>query len=101
MAKAVLNLLDTAIGNIVFNAQQAANVGAAFGNGALTAGALANSSTNAIGDDGNINIQISAAGISPGATGVDSVLAVFSIPAACFDMANRGINIMACGSIVN
>jgi hypothetical protein len=47
--------------------------------------------------EGNINRQISAAGISPGAIGVDNVLAVFSIPANSFDVANRGITITAQG----
>jgi hypothetical protein len=47
--------------------------------------------------EGNINRQISAAGVSPGAIGVDSVLAAFVMPANSFDVANRGITITAQG----
>jgi hypothetical protein len=47
--------------------------------------------------EGNINRQISSAGISPGATGADNVLAVFSIPANSFDISGRGIGITAQG----
>jgi hypothetical protein len=48
--------------------------------------------------EGNINRQISAAGIQPGATGVDNVLAVFSIPANSYDILGRGVGITAQGS---
>jgi hypothetical protein len=47
--------------------------------------------------EGNINRQISSAGISPGATGADNVLAVFSIPANSFDISGRGVGITAQG----
>src|ERR1700722_14159531 len=50
------------------------------------------------GENGNINVQASAAGINPGATGVDSVLAVFSLPANSLDAANRVLQIVASGS---
>ena len=36
--------------------------------------------------------------ISPGATGADNVLAVYSIPALLFDQAGRGIRVKAAGS---
>ena len=48
--------------------------------------------------EGNINRQISSAGVQPGATGVDSVLSVYSIPSNSFDIAGRGICITAQGS---
>ena len=48
--------------------------------------------------EGNINRQISSAGVSPGATGADNVLAVYSLPPSSFDQANRGIQITAAGS---
>ena len=48
-------------------------------------------------EEGNINRQISAAGVQPGATGVDSVLAFFSLPANSFDILGRGIGITAQG----
>ena len=94
-----LRLLDTASGDVLLNGQQAAVIGAAFGNGAAQFDP--NNVTNVIGDDGNLYVTTVSAGRSPGSTGNDNVLAAFSIPAGCFDIANRGINIMACGSIVN
>lgn len=49
-------------------------------------------------EEGNINRQIfAAAGVSPGATGVDSVLAVFALPANSFDILGRGIALTASG----
>jgi hypothetical protein len=48
--------------------------------------------------EGNINRQISSAGVQPGATGADNVLAVASIPASSFDISGRGIGITAQGS---
>jgi hypothetical protein len=50
---------------------------------------------------GNINQQISSAGISPGATAADNVLFAFAIPANSFDIAGRQITITAFGSFVN
>ena len=47
---------------------------------------------------GTINLQLSSAGISPGATAADNVLAFYSIPAGSFDAATRGIYITAVGS---
>ena len=50
------------------------------------------------GAEGNLNVQLSAAGINPGATGIDSVLAVYALPANSFDNAGRGVSITAMGS---
>lgn len=48
---------------------------------------------------GNIHPpQISAAGINPGATGADNVLAAYTLPANSFDVAGRVITINAAGS---
>jgi len=47
---------------------------------------------------GNITKQVSQPGVSPGATAADNVLAVYSIPASSFDVAGRGINILAMGA---
>lgn len=94
-----LRLLDTGVGDVTLNGAQAAAIGAAFGNGAAQFDP--NNATNAIGDDGNLNVQIVSAGRQPSSTGADIVLASFQIPAGCLDIANRGINIMAAGSIVN
>lgn len=56
------------------------------------------SSTGTFNLEGNLNRQISAAGISPGATAADNVLAVYTLPANAFDVAGRGLNIVAEGS---
>lgn len=42
--------------------------------------------------------QVSSAGVNPGATGADNVLAVYSLPAGALDLAKRGIIIEAWGS---
>ena len=49
-------------------------------------------------EEGNVNVQISSSGVSPGATGSDYVVALYSLPANSFDQANRGITISAQGS---
>jgi hypothetical protein len=48
--------------------------------------------------EGNINLQVASAGVQPGATGADNVLAVYSLPGNAFDIAGRGISITAAGS---
>jgi hypothetical protein len=48
--------------------------------------------------EGNLNVQVSSAGVQPGATGVDNVLAVYTLPGNAFDVAGRGISITAAGS---
>ena len=50
------------------------------------------------GYEGNINTQIASAGVNPGATAADSVLAVYSLPANSFDQISRGLQITAAGS---
>jgi hypothetical protein len=50
------------------------------------------------GPSGNLGVQISSAGIQPGATGADNVLAAFTLPAYSFDNFGRGIQITAAGS---
>lgn len=50
------------------------------------------------GGQGNMNLQVSSAGVQPGATAADNVLAVMTIPASAFDVAGRGITITAAGS---
>lgn len=54
--------------------------------------------TQTLNTDGNLNVQTSAAGISPGATGADNVLAVYSIPAGAFSAAGKMVTITANGS---
>lgn len=58
----------------------------------------AGGSTGTFNECGNLNVQIASAGVQPGATGADNVLAVFSLPANLFDKAGRGIAITASGS---
>lgn len=62
------------------------------------------SSTATFPEEGNVNRQVSGAGINPGGTGTDNVLAVYSLPANAFDGlagTNRGISITAAGSVAN
>lgn len=54
--------------------------------------------TSLMGAEGNIARQISSAGVSPGATGADNVMAAFTIPAGSFDVAGRGLSFLAQGS---
>jgi hypothetical protein len=54
------------------------------------------SGTASFGLEGNIISQASA-GVNPGATGADNVLAVFQLPANSLDQAGRGIAISASG----
>jgi hypothetical protein len=46
-------------------------------------------------------VQLSSAGVSPGATGADNVLAVFSIPPGSFAAAGNGLYIAAYGTFAN
>lgn len=50
---------------------------------------------------GLLNLQQSSAGLSPGATGADNVVAMFSLPANTFDVAGRGIRIIAAGQFAS
>lgn len=52
-------------------------------------------------EEGNINRQVVGVAVSPGTIGVDSVLAVYSLPANAFDIANRGITITAAGAFAS
>ncbi len=61
--------------------------GLPFGNGGAVAGV-----------EGNINRQISSAGVSPAATGADKVIAVYSLPANSLVANGQGLNIIAQGS---
>ena len=69
-----------------------------------TSGQIANapgpagSGAGTFGRSGNINTTISSAGLSPGNTGGDYVVAFFALPASSFDIANRAMQIQAAGS---
>lgn len=58
------------------------------------------SSAQLSGPFGNINVQVPgvAGGVSPGATGADNVIAVFSLPANFFDKAGRALSVTAFGN---
>jgi hypothetical protein len=62
-----------------------ASLSEVFGNG-----------TGSFGLEGNLTAQVSA-GVNPGATAADNVLAVYTLPANSFDQAGRGITISAIG----
>ena len=64
----------------------------------LFGGAAAGATNGAFNEAGNLNVQISSAGVSPGATAADNVIAVATLPANVFNAANRGILISAAGS---
>ena len=59
-------------------------------------------STGTFGTEGNLNVQVSAAGVSPAAgsagTPADLVMATYTVPASAFSAAGKGITIMAAGS---
>ena len=59
-------------------------------------------STGTFGTEGNLNVQVSAAGVSPAAgsagTPADLVMATYTVPAAAFSAAGKGITVMAAGS---
>ena len=57
-------------------------------------------STATFGLEGNVSSQVNA-GVNPGATGADNVLAVYTLPANAFDQAGRLIEIQASGSFAN
>ena len=60
------------------------------------------SGTGTVLAEGNIYRYVNGAGINPGATGADNVLAVYSLPANSFDaIGNRGLSIQAWGSFAN
>jgi hypothetical protein len=57
------------------------------------------SGTGTVLAEGNLGRQVSAAGVNPGATAADNVLAVLSIPSNSLDgTGNRGLTITAAGS---
>lgn len=98
-----LQLLDTVHGDVTLEQQQAADIGAAMGNGAASFLSPAAPGVIPMGDDGNIFVSFpnNGAGISPASTGNDNVLAVFQIPKGAFDIANRGIALLAAGNAPN
>jgi len=49
-------------------------------------------------EEGTLGVAISGTGVTPGSTGNDNVLAVFTLPANSFDIAGRGICLTALGS---
>lgn len=64
---------------------------------AVQFGSSANVAGAAMAEAGTLFRQVSA-GISPAATAADNVLAVYTLPANCFDVAGRGIYLAANGA---
>jgi len=95
-----LTVWSSKLGDIQFNAAQAAAIGAQFGNGAAQFGTNPSNSL-VMGDDGNLVVQIASAGVSPSATGADKILALATIPVGGFDIAYRGISILVAGNAPN
>ena len=58
------------------------------------------SGTNSFPEEGNV-YRTASAGVNPGGTGGDYVLANFSLSANSFDVAGRGVNLVAMGSVAN
>ena len=77
---------DSAIGDIQWN-RLPNTTGAQFGSGA-----------GSIVEEGTLSKQALGTAVSPGATGSDYVLAVYSLPASSLDVAGRGVLITAQGS---
>jgi hypothetical protein len=98
--KSQITVWSSSTGDVQLGSAQAGAIGASLGNGAASFGQNANNPLQ-MGDDGNINVQIVSAGRNPASTGADVVVAVFSLPAGALDLVNRGLNIMACGSMNN
>lgn len=94
---ASLTVFDTKRGDINLNSAQAGAIGASFGNGAAQFGQNPSNPLQ-MGDDGNLVCQIASAGVSPAVAGSDYVVALASIPVGAFDIAMRGIAILAAGS---
>jgi hypothetical protein len=55
------------------------------------------SGSSTMNGEGNI-YRLATTGVSPVSTGSENVLAVYSLPASSFDIAGRGINILAQGA---
>jgi hypothetical protein len=98
--KSQFPIWSPAIGDVLLGSAQAGAIGASLGNGAAQFGQNPANPLQ-MGDDGNIVVQISSAGVSPSATGADKILALATIPVGVFDIAFRGLNIMAAGNCPN
>jgi hypothetical protein len=98
--KSQITVWSPPIGDVVLGSAQAGAIGASFGNGAATAGANPLNPLQ-LGDDGNLVVDNPSVGRSPSATGADKILSLMTVPANAFDIANRGINIMAAGNAPN
>jgi len=93
-----LNLLDTVHGDIVFDQQQAADIGNAMGNGAGSFTSPAAAGVIPMGESGNLSVITAQPGINPASTAADIVLAVYKLPAGALDAPNRILEIAVNGS---
>ena len=83
----------TSTGDMPLSAQSSSSA-TIFGGGGYPNGATMN-------EGGNMYRYLSGTGVSPGATGADSVLAVFSMPANSFDITGREIFVSAMGGFAS
>lgn len=93
-----LELLDTVHGDVVLEQQQAADIGTAMGNGAAGFASQANAGVAPMGEGGNLSVVTAQPGTNPGSTAADIVMAVYTLPAGCLDIAGRMLEISANGS---
>lgn len=108
MATRLIRVLDTQIGEVdmtVTDPNPATPAGLNLPPAVLSA--YAGGSAGQMKGSGNIagigasaGVQISSAGVQPGSTANDNVLAIFTLPASFFDAALRGLTIFAMGSTV-
>lgn len=90
----------TSIGDVLLGSAQAGAIGASLGNGAAQFGQNP-ANPNQMGDDGNIAVDNPSVARTPSATALDKILSIMTIPASAFDIANRGVTIMAAGNAPN
>lgn len=96
-----LNILDTQEGDIVFEQQQAADIGSAMGNGAASFSTTANPGVAPMGESGNLSVQTAQPGSNPTTPSVDQVMAVYTAPAGILDAPGRVLQITAAGGALN
>lgn len=94
-------LWSAAIGDVLLNALQSAAIGASFGNGAAQFGQDPNNPLQ-MGDDGNLFVGFPTTStpqnVQPASTGADVIMAILTIPKSAFDLAFRGVSVLAAGN---
>ncbi len=96
-----LQLFDTKRGDVAIDQSQMGAIGTAMGNGAANAASIANAGVVSMGSCGNLSVITAQPGSNPASTGTDVVLAIYTLPASCLDVAGRLLEITACGNALN